>query len=109
MVENVRLAFEVSPYGKKAPIGHQFVQCHKVFDIKMEDFRHKAKLVTGGPMTEAPATIVYASVVSRDTVRIVLMIVTLNDLKVKLGDILNAYVQAPVTEKLWTNLGPEFN
>ena len=36
------------------------------------------------------------------------MIAALNDLEVKLGNILNAYVQAPVTEKMWTTLGPEF-
>ena len=59
-------------------------------------------------MTKAPATIMYASIVSRETVRIALMIATLNDLEVKLGNILNAYVQAPVTEKVWTTLGPEF-
>ncbi len=26
----------------------------------------------------------------------------------KVGDVLNAYVTAPVTEKVWTVLGPEF-
>ena len=36
------------------------------------------------------------------------MIAALNDLEVKSGNILNAYVQAPVTEKVWTTLGPEF-
>ena len=51
-------------------------------------------------MTEALATITYASIVSRETARIALMIATLNDLEVKLGDILNAYVQAPVTESM---------
>ena len=35
------------------------------------------------------------------------MIVILSDLEVKLDDILNAYVQAPVTKKMWTTLGPE--
>ena len=33
---------------------------------------------------------------------------TLNDLEVKSSDILNAYVQALVTEKVWTTLGAEF-
>ena len=66
----------------------------------MEDFRHNTRLVTGGHMTKAPATIMYASVVSRETVRIAFMITTLNDLEVKLGNFLNAYVQAPVTEKV---------
>ena len=50
-MENVRVAFEVLPDGKSVPIGHQFVQCHMVFDIKMEDFRCKARLVAGGHMT----------------------------------------------------------
>ena len=60
-------------------------------------------------MTDAPATIMYASVVSRETDRIALMIATLNDLEVKLGNILNAYVQAPVAEKVWTTLSSEFS
>ena len=38
-MENVRVAFEVLPDGKSVPIGHQFVPCHIVFDVKMEDFR----------------------------------------------------------------------
>ena len=59
-------------------------------------------------MTKAPATITYASIVSIETVRTALMIIALNDLEVKPGDILNAYVQAPVREKLWTTLDPEF-
>ena len=36
------------------------------------------------------------------------MIAALNDLEVKSGGIINAYVLASVTEKVWTNLGPEF-
>ena len=55
----------------------------------------------------APAITTYASVVSRETVRIALMIATFNELEVKLGDILNAYVQAPVTGMVWTTLGKE--
>ena len=35
------------------------------------------------------------------------MIAALNDLDIKSDDILNAYVQAPVTEKVWTTLSPE--
>ena len=79
-----------------------------IFDIKMEDFRHKARLVAGGHLTKAPATITYASVVSRKIVRIALMLAALNDLEVKAGDVLNAYITAPVAKKIWTVLGPEF-
>jgi hypothetical protein len=59
-------------------------------------------------MTKAPPTIAYASVVSRETVRLALTIAALNDLKVKVGDVLNAYITAPITKKVWTTLGPEF-
>jgi hypothetical protein len=64
--------------------------------------------VAGGHQTKAPATITYASVVSRETVRLALTFASLNDLKVKLGDVLNAYITTPVKEKVWTILGPEF-
>ena len=59
-------------------------------------------------MTYVPTTNKYACVVSKKTVRIALMFTALNDLEVKLADILNAHVQAPVIRKVWTALGPEF-
>ncbi len=64
--------------------------------------------MAGGHWTQAPATITYASVVSRETVRLALTFASLNDLKVKVGNVLNAYITAPVKEKVWTILGPEF-
>ena len=79
-----------------------------IFDVKMEDFRQKARLVAGGHLTKAPATITYASVVSRETVRLALTFAPLNDLEVKVGNVLNAYITAPVKEKVWTILGPKF-
>ena len=108
VIENVRVAFKHLVDGNSLPICHQFVQCHMVFDVKMRDFTCKARLVAGGHMTKTTTTIMYSSVVSRETVRIAFMIAILYDLEVKSGDILDAYVQAPVTEKVWTMLGPEF-
>ncbi len=75
-----------------------------IFDIKMEDFRRKARLVAGGHMTKAPATITYASIVSCETVHIALLMAALNDLNVKVGDVLNAYITAPITEKVRQSL-----
>ena len=37
------------------------------------------------------------------------MVATLDDLEVKSSNILNAYIQVPLTEKVWTTLGPEFS
>jgi hypothetical protein len=107
-MREVRIAFNILPDGGSAPIGYQKIPCHMIFDVKMEDFRQKARLVAGGHLTKAPATITYASVVSRETVHLALTFASLNDLKVKVGDVLNAYITAPVKEKVWTILGPKF-
>ena len=53
-------------------------------------------------MTKAPASITYASEVSRETVRIALMIATLKDLQVKSGNILNSrHLSQRRCEPLW--------
>ena len=54
------------------------------------------------------AVVTYTSVVSRETICISLTLAALNDLEVKCGDVLNAYITAPVKEKIWTYLGPEY-
>jgi hypothetical protein len=107
-MKEIRIAFNILPDGHSTPIGYQKIPCHMIFDVKMEDFRQKARLVAGGHRTKPPATITYASVVSRETVRLALTIASLNDLKVKVGDVLSTYITAPVKEKVWTVLGPEF-
>ncbi len=107
-MREVRIAFNILPDGRSVPIGYQKIPCHMIFDVKMEDFRQKAQLVAGGHQTQAPATITYASVVSRETVRLALTFASLKDLEVKVGNVLNVYITAPVKEKVWTILGPEF-
>jgi hypothetical protein len=107
-MKEVCIAFNILPDGHSAPIGYQNILCHMIFDVKMEDFRQKTRLVAGGHRTEAPATITYASMVSRETMHLALTIASLNDFEVKVGDVLNAYITAPVKEKVWTVLGPEF-
>ena len=104
----VRVAFKLLNVGDKPPPTHQQIRCHMVFDIKMDSFARKARYVAQGNMTEAPTTLTHASVVSRDSARIALMLAALNDLEVKTADIANAYLQAPVTEKIWCITGPEF-
>jgi hypothetical protein len=41
-------------------------------------------------------------------VRVAITLADLNDLDVKMADIENAYLTAPLTEKVWTVIGPEF-
>ena len=75
-----------------------------IYDVKMEDFRRKAQLVAGGHMAETPKCMTYSSVVGLETVLIALTIVALNYLTVNAGDVINAYVTAPCSEKLWNVL-----
>ena len=80
-----------------------------IFDIKMgEKFRRKARMIARCHTTETPDALTYASVVSRDSVRIALTIAALNKLKVLEWDIQNEYLTAPCREKIWTIAGPKF-
>jgi hypothetical protein len=79
-----------------------------IFDVKMEGFRRKARFMAGVHTTDAPRVMTYASVVSRESTRIALKLAALHDLDVTMGEIENAYLTAPITDKVWTVLGPEF-
>ncbi len=67
-MKNMCVAFDVLADGAALPPDHQFIRCHMIFDVKMEDFWRNARLVAGGHATKAPATLTYASVVSQETV-----------------------------------------
>ena len=71
-----------------------------ILDVRMEDFRRKDSLVAGGHMTETPATMIYASIIYRESVGLALMIIALNVLQVKCGNVKNAYITASITEKV---------
>ena len=58
----VRPAFEKLENGEIVPIGYQRVNCHNIFDIKMEHFRRKARLVAVGHMTDPPSNIMYSKI-----------------------------------------------
>ena len=93
--------------GQKPPPGYNELTCHIIFDIK-PDFTRKARYVADGHKLETPSTLTYASVVSRESVRIFFTLAALNGLEVKAADISNAYLNAPCAEKLWIRCGPEF-
>ena len=109
-IRNVRPAFEVWEKDvEHISPGYQQIKCHMIFDVKMgKNFRRKARFVTGRHTTETPMSLTYSSVVSRDSVRIILLIAVLNGLQVMACDIQNAYLTANCHEKIWTYTGPEF-
>jgi hypothetical protein len=106
-MKNVRVAFKVLDANQNLPVDYLKIPCHLFFNIKL-DFTRKTRLVAGGHVTDPPAIITYASVVSRESVRITLTIAALNDLDVLGADISNTYLTAPTTEQVWTILGAEW-
>ena len=109
-MKNVRPAFEKWEGSKEdIPPGYQQIKCHMIFDIKIgEGFRRKSCYVGGGHTTTAPTSLTYSSVVSRDSVRIALLISAVNDLKVLSCDIQNVYLTVKCRKNIWTIAGPEF-
>ena len=107
-MKNVCVAFQILDENEEVPIGYKFIRCHMIFDVNMEYFCRKSRLVAGGHITDTPSAITYASIVSRESLRLALMLDALNSLEVKRGDVMNAYITAPITEKVWTILGPKF-
>ena len=105
---NVRIVFEKldggTPVkmrkGKINPV-YEHVNMHMIFDINVDgNFTRKEILVAEGHTTEPPSSITYSSVVSRESVRIVFLLASLNDLDIFAYDTGNAYLNAKRRDKL---------
>jgi hypothetical protein len=107
-MKNVIIEFKIINGEESAPPTYQDICCHIIFYAKMEDFCSKARFVAGGHTAYTPHVMTYASVFSRESVIIALTLAALNDLDVKMADTENAYLPAPITERVWTALGTEF-
>ena len=69
-------------------IGHQEIGLHMIFDIKLgENFRRKDRMVACGHTRNTPSSVTYSSVVSRYSLKIMLMISALNDPDLQVVDI----------------------
>jgi hypothetical protein len=106
-MENVKIAFNVLDEDTRVPPGFTKITCHLIFDVKF-DLTRKARYVAGGHLTDPPTSMTYASVVSRESVRIAFLIAALNNLEVVSGDIGNAYLNADTKEKVYFVAGPEW-
>jgi hypothetical protein len=86
-MNNVQIAFQMLNWYNAVTPTYQEIRCHMIVDVKMEDFRRKARFVAGGHTTDRPHAMTYESVLSRDSVRIALTLATLNALDVEMSDI----------------------
>ena len=107
-MSTVMVAFDILAEGANRPVGYNYMDCHMVFDVKQGSLQRKARFVGGGhkcPVDDVPT---YASVVSRESVRIAFTLAALNGLDILGADCEGAYLNAPTREKLYTKCGPEF-
>jgi hypothetical protein len=98
-IRNVFPAFDfLDDDNSKVPPGFTFVETYFVFDIKM-DLTRKARLAAWGSMTEPTKEETFASVVSRDTVRLFFLLAALNDVEVLSCDIPRTHTSLHQTKK----------
>lgn len=108
-MKNVMVAFEKFEGDVNDLKGYDEITGHLIFDVKLaENFRRKARFVADGHKTKHPNAVTYSTVVARDSVRIMLLIASLNDLDIRGADIQNAFLTAPNREKNFLKAGPEF-
>jgi len=94
--------------GEVVPVGSQHVDLMIIFDHVKMDLTRKCPIVAQGDQIETPSNLTYASVVSRDSIRIALLLSALNGLTLLAADVAGAYLNAPCRERVHTVLGPEF-
>ena len=90
-----------------APPGYQKITVHLISAVKY-DGRHKARLVADGHLTPEPVESIYSGVVSLRNLKLDIFLGKLNNLELWGANIGNAYLEAPIEEKLCIVAGPEF-
>ncbi len=96
--------------GSKSNVPEEYTPAsgHLIWTCKM-DFTRKCRWVKDGHRTPAVENeSSYAGVVSRESVRIAFTYAALMGLPVCAGDVRNAFIQAPASEKHYIKCGPEF-
>ena len=92
--------------GTAPPEGYKKIRVHIIYDCK-HDLRRKSRCVADGHLTD-PCSNSYSGVISLRTMRIALLVGELNNLRVMVDDIGNAYLEAMTQEKVYIVAGPEF-
>ena len=106
-VKNILPALKILEDDEDVPVGYQLIELMTVFDVKM-DLTRKARICARGDQTDPPMSVTYASVVTRESIRLAFVIAALNGLNVLSADVSGAYLNAKCAEKIYCILGKEF-
>ena len=106
-LKNVLVAFCSLEEGEHLPVGSKQIPYHIIFDVKL-DLTRKARLVVVGHRNkDVPKYTTFSTVASCDSVRIIFLVATLNDLKILSTDVGNVYLNAECREKVHVRCGKE--
>ena len=102
-----RVAFEHYEGNNSDLVAYDETTGQFIFDVKLsENFRRKARFVADGHLFETPTSITYSTVVLRDSIRILLLVAALNNLRILGADVQNALLSAENIENHWNRAGP---
>ena len=99
--------FEFKTPGYKPTRDYQYAPLRMVFDVKA-DLRRKARLVAGGHVIDASCFYTHSTVVKGVSIRLLHVIAHRDGLRILVGDVGNAFINAKTLEKVYTRAGPEF-
>ena len=89
-------------------IAYEEITVHLIFDVKLfENFKRKSRFLADWHIVETPASITYSRVVSRDSVRILILSAALNELKMMGADVQNELLSADNLKTHWIRAGTE--
>ena len=91
----------------KSPVGCKEIMFHSIFNVKM-NLTRKSRYMAGGHITYPTSSTTYASVVSREIVRIVSIVSALNELDILSENIQNSYLNADTKWKKIIYSGDEY-
>ena len=106
--KNIRKAFRIPDEDTKIPVGSTKITYGIIFDVKF-DLTRKSRVVANGYKNyDVSSHITYASVVSRESERIMFLLAALNNIEVlDAADIAGAYLNAPFKGKFHVMASPE--
>ena len=77
--------------------------------MKKEDKRHKAQLALGDHVVDTSTLPTYSSVMQNLSIRLLLLIAKVNNLKITISDAENACINAKCREKVYSQAESEWN
>ena len=89
------------------PQGYKYCQLHFYYELK-HNLLKKAHLIVGENLLDILMYCTTSSMARAASIKLLILITVANNLQIRVGDIKNAYIQAPCGEKVWSKAGSEF-